>query len=103
MLRSVLGADAPDQGDPVADRQQDLRRSRIGGDVLVERSDRVARLEHLPAVQRVVGDDEAVVGEAGDDRLVVGDVAGLVRVHEHEIEQAVEARRSSVPQARRGS
>ena len=62
--------------------------------MLVEGVHRLVRIlvEHVSAAQRVVGDDQAAVGELRKHRLVVVDVAGLVRVDEDEVERAVELR-----------
>ena len=68
-----------------------LHRARVGGDVLVEPHDRALALQHLPARERVVGDDQSALRQARQHLVVVVDVAFLIRVDEDEVEVAVEA------------
>src|SRR5262249_30862308 len=49
-------------------------------------------LAHLPVPERVVGDDQAALGQTRQDGLVVVDVTVLVGVDEDEVEVAVETR-----------
>src|SRR3954447_23923747 len=75
-----------DDGHAVADGQQHLHAAWIRSDMCVEGINRVTVVEHPPAVKRIVRDDQAALGEPGEDGFVVVDVAGLVRVHEDEVE-----------------
>jgi hypothetical protein len=65
--------------------------------VVVERPDGEGRLvlvgfvDDAPAPERVVGGDQAPLGEAGEHGLVVVDVVLLVGVDENEVELAIEA------------
>src|SRR3954451_14037721 len=65
--RSVFKAD---QRHAVADRKQHRQGPRVGHHAIVEVVHHVAALEDLPAAQRVVGDDQAALGEFRHERLV---------------------------------
>src|SRR5471030_3157528 len=80
-----------DQGQAVADAQDHLHRSRIGCHVLVEADERAFARDDAAARERVVGDDQAALRQAGHDRVVVADITVLVCVDEDEIERALEA------------
>ena len=85
-----------DERDTVPDGQLDADDPAVVADVVVEGADRLGALAEVRSVedgavpQRVVGHDQAAVGQLGQHRLVVVHVVRLVGVDEDEVERAVQ-------------
>ena len=94
---------------PVANGEQHALDALVVAHAVVEPPDRLRRLVAIvrvgdaPRPERVVGDDQPVVGELRQHRLVVVDVVRLVGVDEDEVERAVELRRSCRAPGRAGT